>query len=545
MLSAKSFKKKQKIKEDELINQWGKAKTDPFDFEKIAIYSELKKDIFFHRLSAQTKADIDFDDVFYLVDRTTSRVGQQFLYTVISNPTNDETALLKLNEQANFFRDNEAVRIEVQLHLLKLNSDDAYFLPNLLKDHSFVKPIWYKFVFPSLLLIPLLVLLSPLHHTLLLWVMVPLAVNVFLHYRNKNFTKRFYKLFQQLNILINICKKLNKKQLPFDNDLVESASIKLKSIQRKSRLLSFDQSTIKDELTQASLYLYELIKAIFLIEFFTFYSVLKDIDKKQAEILYLFNYIGQIDTALSIASLRAANLSTCQPDFLSASKQFSCTKVYHPLIADCVTNDITVATKSVLITGSNMSGKTTFLRTLALNSVLAQTIFTCFAESFNTPFVKLHSSVRIDDNLLDGKSYYFEEVTVMAALIKQAAQDWQNIFMLDEVFKGTNTVERIASSKAILSYLNKNNNLVFVTSHDVELSTLLADEYELYHFAETFEADGLHFDHLLKAGSLKTTNAIKILGLSDYPAEIINEAQSISENLSLRHKQMNESFLYV
>ena len=335
------------------------------------MYSELEKDISFHQLSAQTKADIDFDEVFYLVDRTTCRVGQQYLYTVISNPTNNETALLKLNDQANFFRDNEAVRIEVQLQLLKLNSDDAYFLPNLLKDHSFVKPTWYKFVFPSLLLIPLLVLLSPLHHTLLLWVMVPLAVNVFLHYRNKNFTKRFYKLFQQLNILINICKKLNKKQLPFNNDLVENAAIKLKSIQRKNRLLSFDQSTIKDELTQVGLYLYELIKAIFLIEFFTFYSVLKDIDKKQSDISYLFNYIGQIDTALSIASLRAANLPTCQPDFLPVSKQFSCTKVYHPLIENCVPNDINVATKSVLITGSNMSGKTTFLRTLAVNSVLA------------------------------------------------------------------------------------------------------------------------------------------------------------------------------
>ena len=153
--------------------------------------------------------------------------------------------------------------------------------------------------------------------------------------------------------------------------------------------------------------------------------------------------------------------------------------------------------------------------------------------------------MRIDDNLLDGKSYYFEEVTVMAALIKQVEQDWQNIFMLDEVFKGTNTIERIASSKAILSYLNKKNNLVFVTSHDVELSTLLADEYELYHFAETIEADGLHFDHLLKPGSLKTTNAIKILALSNYPAGIIDEANSISENLSLRHKQINESFQYV
>lgn len=540
MLSAKSFKKKQKIKEEQLVTQWGKAKNETFDFDKINIYSDLKKNINFHELSPQTKNDIDFDDVFCLVDRTTSKVGQQFLYDVLSNPTNDKSDLLKLNGQAIFFRDNEALRIAVQVQLLKLNSDDAYFMPTLLKVHSFVRPVWYKWVFPSLFFIPLLVILSPLHHTLLLWIMVPLALNVFLHYRNKNYTKRFYKLFQQLNILINICKKLSAKEIPFDNELVGDCAANLKSIQRKNRLLSFDQSTIKDELTQVGLYLYELIKGIFLIEFFTFFSLLNDIDKKQADILYLFKYVGQIDVALSIASLRASNYLTCQPDFISASREFSTTSVYHPLIVDCVTNDIIVGTKSVLITGSNMSGKTTFLRTIALNSVLAQTIFTCFAHTFTTPFVKLHSSIRIDDNLLDGKSYYFEEVTVMAALIKQAEADWQNIFLLDEVFKGTNTIERIASAKAILSYLNKKNNLVFVTSHDVELSILLAKEYEMYHFAETIEDDGLHYDHQLKAGILKTTNAIKILALSNYPAEIIEEANGIRNSLLIQHRKINE-----
>lgn len=191
-----------------------------------------------------------------------------------------------------------------------------------------------------------------------------------------------------------------------------------------------------------------------------------------------------------------------------------------------------------------MSGKTTFLRTLALNSVLAQTIFTCFAESFKTPFVKLHSSVRIDDSLLDGKSYYFEEVNIMGKLIQEAEQNCQNMFMLDEVFKGTNTIERIASAKAILSYLNRKNNVVFVTTHDVELSTLLAEEYELYHFSETMDVDGLHFDHLLKAGVLKTTNAIKTLALSNYPHQIIEEANNISERLLLLHKKVNEHYKY-
>lgn len=542
MLSVKIFKKKQKILKEQLINQWGKAKTEPFDFDKITIYAELNKDNKFHQLSAQTKTDIDFNDIFCLLDRTTSRVGQQYLYAVLSNPTNNETALRKLNDQVNFFSDNEELRINVQLQLLHLNNEDAYFIPTLLTDNFFAKPAWNKFVFATLILIPVFAGLSFFYPAVLFCIVALLMINVFFHYRNKIYTKRFNKLFQQLNLLINCCKNLSYKQLPFDNSLIESTTATLKSFQKKTKLISFDGVSIKDEITQVTLYFYELFKALFLIEFFAFYSILKEIDKKQETILYLFNYIGAIDTAISIASLRAANLPICQPEFLPPSKQFSSTKTYHPLIENCVTNNINVHTKSVLITGSNMSGKTTFLRTLALNSVLAQTIFTCFAESFKTPFIKLHSSVRIDDNLLDGKSYYFEEVSVMAALIKQADQQWQNIFILDEVFKGTNTIERIASAKAILSYLNKKNNLVFVSTHDVELSALLAAEYELYHFAETINANGLHFDHLLKAGALTTTNAIKILALANYPNQIIKEAKNISERLLRLHKKVNDEY---
>lgn len=178
-----------------------------------------------------------------------------------------------------------------------------------------------------------------------------------------------------------------------------------------------------------------------------------------------------------------------------------------------------------------MSGKSTFLRTLATNSILAQTIYTCFADEYNTPIVKQFSSIRIDDNLFEGKSYYFQEVHTMGSLIREAQQPNQNLFVLDEVFKGTNTVERISAAKAILSYLNRHNNIVIVSTHDIELADMLKGEYDLYHFTETIENDELHFDHKMKSGQVKTRNAIKLLELSDYPAEIISEARQISATL--------------
>ena len=145
--------------------------------------------------------------------------------------------------------------------------------------------------------------------------------------------------------------------------------------------------------------------------------------------------------------------------------------------------------------------------------------------------MKQHSSIRIDDNLFQGKSYYFEEVSIMATLIAEVESSFQNLFILDEVFKGTNTIERIASAKAILSYLNRKNNIVMVATHDIELSEMLKNEYELFHFTEIIESDELNFDHKIKSGQLQTLNAIKLLELSNYPLDIINEAKQISENL--------------
>jgi DNA mismatch repair ATPase MutS len=533
MVSLRNNKIKERKKITALHGQWGMAKNAEFNFNHISLFNEVNKEKKFHQLSEQTKSDIDFDDLFCLADRTTSNVGQQYLYDVLSKPISDIAALKQLNEQADFFTTNEKIREEVQQLLIALSNSNSYFIASLLNDQLPQKPSWYKFLLPYMACIFLLIVIAFFRPVMFLLLMLPFSVNVFLHFRNRNLTKRFSKSFPQLNVLIRICEKLTEKNIPFDDSTVNKSIQQLKPLQRKSRLLTFDDATFKDELTQTLLYFFELIKAFFLIEFFTFYSMIQEVKNKQTHILNLFKYAGLIDTAISIASLRAGHFKTCQPVFLPDEKQLSGKVLYHPLIADCVSNDIEVKLKSILITGSNMSGKTTFLRTLALNSIMAQTIYTCFADSFNTPVLKLHSSVRIDDNLLDGKSYYFEEVTVMGALIKEVTEPGQSLFVLDEVFKGTNTIERIASAKAILSYLNKNNHLVFVTTHDVELAAMLADEYELYHFAEKIENDEFHFDHKLKPGPLKTSNAIRILEMYNYPPEIIAEARTISKNLSV------------
>jgi DNA mismatch repair ATPase MutS len=285
---------------------------------------------------------------------------------------------------------------------------------------------------------------------------------------------------------------------------------------------------MKDDLSQFGFYLNEMINGIFLIEIMTVLNLSKALKNRATHISTLFNFIGETDTCISIASLRSGSKNTCRPVFLGKGKNLSTRGVYHPLIANCVSNDINIKNHSVLITGSNMSGKTTFLRTMIINSILAQSIYTCFADEFSTPLLRQFSSIRIDDNLFEGKSYFFEEVNVIGLFIEAMQSAHQNLFVLDEVFRGTNSIERAALTKAILSYLNKGGNIVIVSSHDVELSDLLRNEYDVYHFTEDIENRQLYFDHRLRPGPLRTRNAIRLLEIGEFPSEIISEARALS-----------------
>jgi DNA mismatch repair ATPase MutS len=178
-----------------------------------------------------------------------------------------------------------------------------------------------------------------------------------------------------------------------------------------------------------------------------------------------------------------------------------------------------------------MSGKTSFIRTIGINVITGLTINTCFAEHFLMPVMRVFSAIRISDDLMNDKSYYFEEVLTIKSMIDESENKTGNLFLLDEIFKGTNTVERISAGKAVLSSLTKNGNIVFVSTHDIELADLLEDEFELYHFSEKVNNQTVDFDYKLKDGKLTNRNAIRILEINNYPEEIIKEAIVISKEL--------------
>ena len=282
--------------------------------------------------------------------------------------------------------------------------------------------------------------------------------------------------------------------------------------------------------------LFELFKVLFLLEPLLLFNVLKELDTKREEIEDVFTYVGKIDALISVASLREGLRegleAYCIPEINEDRRSsLKAENVYHPLIEECVKNTITIDGKSILLTGSNMSGKTSFIRTIGINALTSLTLNTCFADQFSLPPLKILSAIRISDDLLNDKSYYFEEVLTIKEMLDESQSDMPNLFLLDEIYKGTNTVERISAGKAVLSSLAQTGNIVLVSTHDIELADLLHDEYELYHFSELVSDKTVDFDYKLKNGKLKHRNAIRILQINDYPDSIIDEAIEISEKL--------------
>lgn len=207
------------------------------------------------------------------------------------------------------------------------------------------------------------------------------------------------------------------------------------------------------------------------------------------------------------------------------------TDLGHPLIASTIrvkNNLLLPQTQAIfLITGSNMSGKSTFLRTIGINLCLAQAGAPVCATAFAWSWSRLACCIRVNDSLDDGLSFFYAEVKRLKTIL-DATEDHTTppvLFLIDEIFKGTNNRERLIGSRAYINALAKGNGRGLVTTHDLELTDLEKEMATLTnaHFQETVAAGALKFDYKLRPGPCPTTNALRIMALEGLP--ISGEAQ--------------------
>ncbi len=524
------FKEKRKKKFLESLRaSWGVAKEEFNSIEWIQQYFLLKhKGDFEKVLEEQVCNDIDFEELFNFANRTTSMVGQQYLYDHLRKRDVKHEELLEFDQAVAYFSGHEKEREQAQIILNSLSQFNAFYLTQLIFGELTPKPKWYALMPILFSMTVISILMIPIFPPIALATLFLILINSVFHYLNKRNVRDYLHSFPQLLKLLKACIQLRKMNLPIQNKHeIKEALSSVNSIKRSLFFVSLDDYLESDE-GVLGWFVIELFKSFFLVEVLSFYSALKALENKRNDIQQLFDYVGYWDTVIATGSLRKGLPVYCKPVFTEERRMMKMKEVYHPLIEDCVTNDLEMKDKSILLTGSNMSGKTTFVRTLAINNIFAQTLYTCFAKEFQIPLLNTYSAIRISDNLMENKSYYFEEVLTIRNLIDKVDKREDCLFIIDELFKGTNTIERVAGAKAVLSYLNQGNNLVIASTHDIELAELLKEEYDLFHFTETIEDEKLIFDYKLKPGKLTTRNAIRILELNGYPEALVSEARTLS-----------------
>ncbi len=263
-------------------------------------------------------------------------------------------------------------------------------------------------------------------------------------------------------------------------------------------------------------------KNIFPVGHIRFYSASGKIKKHVQELRKIFETVGYLDSLISVASFRLQCQQFCQPVF--EENLYTVEDIYNPLLEKPVSNSFQFDGKNIMITGSNMAGKTTFLKTLGVNAILAQTINTSMAKRYQAPFFKVISSIGSSDNLTSAKSYYLAEVESILRLIQASKSDTVHLFIIDEIFRGTNSVERLAASVEVLKYLVNGKDYTLIATHDLQLTELLNGNHRNFHFRENVSKEGLSFDYKLHLGYSKTRNAIALLEYAGYPKMIVENA---------------------
>ena len=245
----------------------------------------------------------------------------------------------------------------------------------------------------------------------------------------------------------------------------------------------------------------------------------------QKEIDDLITAIGSVDAQISVSSWRKSLPVCCTPEF--TDNGFDVKDLVHPLLDDPVPNSLAVS-KPVLLTGSNASGKSTFLKAAALAAVLAQSLHTVPASSYRSCCYRVYTSMALRDDIRSGESYFIVEIRSLKRVLDAAAEPCPVpvLCCIDEVLRGTNTIERISASAQILATLAEQPVQIFAATHDIELTELLGDIYANYHFSETLEGDDVKFSYLIQEGPADSRNAIRLLRALGYDPEIADKAEN-------------------
>lgn len=501
--------------------EWGQKKeieSAPLEEVIRALFGDAPKPD--HAIDDRTWTDLTMDVVFTQIDRTLTIPGKQVLYQILRTPCLENTEeLIKRAQLIKIFEEEQELREQVQLVLHRVGHRIGRGLSRLLwSSHSLQAPAYgwlYTLMYIAALLSPLALLTGSQGVSL---IVVLFFTNMGLHYREQKRNQGYFESIKALASLVRSGEKICELDADWGSltPMIDDLRAALQKVKRFKRVTTNIDVESSDPLLGTITQYYAIF---FLREVRSFVKAVGFITREREAFQKVFHILGTLDACQAAASYRASLPYYCEPQFVDHG-QYDIREAYHPLVENCVPNSIQPEKRGILVTGSNMSGKSTFLRTIGISTLLAQTIYTVPARSYRAPILRIITSIGRSDNVVEGRSYYLEEALAVLRVIKSLDSKYPMLCIFDELYRGTNSEERIAAAYRVIRYIAERNAMIFTATHDLELTEMLTPICQNFHFSEKVSDIGLEFDYKLKPGPAVTRNAIALLRYLGYPAEI-------------------------
>lgn len=519
--------------EQKILNQikqtWGQVSEEKYTQEKLKsiAYFYQEQHSHLHDIDNITWNDIDMEQIYFLVNQTKSAIGEEYLYYLLRHLEWDLGILKERNRLITFFQTHEQERIQLQMALSRMgklwNIGVYEYISQMqkVKKPNSTRSIFCAFGFCASIL---LCFIPGIFQIGIIGTVFFLANNIIVYYKEKAGIENYFVVLSYLIRLLSNAKKISKFSIPelkkYTDELTQFCK-EFKHFERGSYIVLGGRNMgggLEDILL-------DYIRMLFHIDLIKFTSMVEEIQKHKESFEKIFNIIGLIDSMIAAASFRELLQGDySEPVFEEKGSPFLAVKeVYHPMLDKPVKNSIQTK-QGILITGSNASGKSTFLKSMAINAILAQTIYTSTSKYYHCSFFRVFSSMALKDDLMEKESYYIVEIKSLKRILDSLSEKIPVLCFVDEVLRGTNTLERIAASSQILHSLSIQNSICFAATHDIELTHILEEDYLNYHFQEQIVDKEILFDYCLYTGRAVSRNAIKLLSIMGYKEEIIEQA---------------------
>ncbi|WP_270506008.1 MutS-related protein [Eubacterium limosum] len=467
--------------------------------------------------------DLDMDLIFDRLNACESSVGEEWLYAVLHDPLGQREGAENRERLMDDLNASSEVRMKVQMALARLGKVPYNGLPGYIYEAE-SKTLGNTWLYRLLAALPLLFLAAaPFTRGITLWLFVVNAIaNGVLYYQIRKKMLTNLLTVHYFAGVLQCCERIGKIRELENQPLVQKLMAHYKVFRSLRGKMPNAFSGMSGDLDTLA----EYVRIVFLSDLRRYNITLDRICKNNMDFHCLYQCLGELDAAIGLLSFRKSLPFYTKPDYTEENRiDFS--GLYHPLIKNPVDNDGAVMRDSI-VTGSNASGKSTFIKALAVSAILAQTLNTCTARAFTLRPALIMTSMAVRDNVSAGDSYFITEIKSLKRILDNVPVCPCTCF-IDEILKGTNTVERIAASAAVLGYLSRQNCLCVVASHDIELTEILKDTYDNYHFREQITDEGIHFDYKLKNGPSTTRNAIALLHYMAFDDQIVAESDALVE----------------